>query len=289
MSIASDAITVGFLGAGQLGEPMVKRLLAAGRHVLVYSRRAEVGARLESHGAQLAGSVAELARSSDILISCLFSDDQIRQVTAGERGLLQNAKPGSVFVSHTTGNPDTLIALADTTSPAPVIVDAPVSGTAEDIADGALTVLIGGPADAVQQVAPVLAAYADRIIPTGQLGSALIVKLINNALFASNAQLVAAALDLGTVLGVEGDALLSALHVCSGASGAAAAIERMGGLDSFATAAAPFLRKDIAASHDTCRALGVDSTFLDRVIDEGPLDLTAARSDRSWHGADGAT
>ncbi|WP_201377530.1 NAD(P)-binding domain-containing protein, partial [Mycobacterium intracellulare] len=63
--------TVGFLGAGQLGQPMVERLLGARHDVLVYARREEVRLRQESKGAAMADSVADLARRSDILIACL--------------------------------------------------------------------------------------------------------------------------------------------------------------------------------------------------------------------------
>jgi 3-hydroxyisobutyrate dehydrogenase-like beta-hydroxyacid dehydrogenase len=123
-----------------------------------------------------------LARNSDILISCLFSDAQLRETGIGPDGFITNAKPGAVFVSHTTGTLSTLEALRDSSPLAPVILDAPVSGTADDIAAGTLTVLIGGPSDAVTAVTPILAAYADPVVATGALGSALALKLINWAL-----------------------------------------------------------------------------------------------------------
>jgi 3-hydroxyisobutyrate dehydrogenase-like beta-hydroxyacid dehydrogenase len=98
----------------------------------------------------------------------LFSDTQICELGLGPDGFIARARPGTVVVSHTTG-------------------------TADHIAEGNLTVLIGGPADAVDRVTPVLAAYASPIIATGGAGSALTIKLINNVLFAANSQLVAAA------------------------------------------------------------------------------------------------
>lgn len=136
--------TVGFLGAGQLGEPMVDRLLGAGHNVAAYARREEIRRRLEAKGAAMADSVADLARGSDVLISCLFSDAQLRETGLGPDGFIANAKPGVVFVSHTTGLLSTLEALREGSPSAPVILDAPVSGIVEDIAAGALTVLIGG-------------------------------------------------------------------------------------------------------------------------------------------------
>jgi 3-hydroxyisobutyrate dehydrogenase-like beta-hydroxyacid dehydrogenase len=264
---------IGFLGAGQLGEPMVERLMGAGHDVLVYARREDVRRRLEGKGAGLAASVADLARRSDVLISCLFSDAQLREIGLGPDGFIANAKPAAVFVSHTTGNLSTLEALRDGSAAAPVILDAPVSGTVDDIAAGRLTVLLGGPGDAVAAVTPILAAYADPVVPTGELGSALAIKLVNNLLFAANAQLLASATQLGTQLGVAPDVLLYTLQVCSANSHAAAHAHRIGGIDRFTELAGPFLRKDIAACREAAAEAGVDLGLLGTAVREGPLAL----------------
>lgn len=266
-------MTVGFLGAGQLGQPMVERLLGAGHDVAVYARRDDVRARLAQRGATVAASVADLARHSDILVACLFSDAQLRDTGLGPDGFIANLKPGSVFVSHTTGTLATLQALQDSAPDGPVVLDGPVSGTADDIAAGTLTVLLGGPADAVATVTPVLAAYADPVVPTGALGSALAIKLVNNLLFAANAQLLASATELGARLGVEPDVLLSTLQVCSAASRVAAHAHHIGGMDHFEELAGPFLRKDVAAVRVAAAGAGVDLGLLDVTVRQGPLAL----------------
>jgi 3-hydroxyisobutyrate dehydrogenase-like beta-hydroxyacid dehydrogenase len=267
--------TVGFLGAGQLGEPMVGRLLGAGHDVVVYARREEIRRRLTAKGAAMADSVAELARGSDVLISCLFSDAQLRETGLGADGFITNAKPGAVFVSHTTGTLSTLEALQDGSATPPVILDAPVSGTADDIAAGTLTVLIGGQSDAVSAVTAILAAYADPVVATGALGSALALKLINNLLFAANAQLLGAATQLGTQLGVEPSVLLSTLQVCSARSHASEQAQRIGGMDRFGELAGPFLRKDIAACREAAAEAGVELGLLETAVREGPLALAS--------------
>jgi 3-hydroxyisobutyrate dehydrogenase-like beta-hydroxyacid dehydrogenase len=265
--------TVGFLGAGQLGEPMVDRLLGAGHDVVVYARREEIRRRLEARGAAVADSVADLARGSDLLISCLFSDAQLRETGFGPDGFIANAKPGAVFVSHTTGTLSTLEALQDGSATPLVILDAPVSGTVENIAAGTLTVLIGGPRDAVAAVTPILAAYADPVVATGALGSALALKLINNLLFAANAQLLSAATQLGEQLDVAPDVLLATLQVCSARSHAAEQAHRVGGMDRFAELAGPFLRKDVAACREAAAEAGVELGLLETAVREGPLAL----------------
>jgi 3-hydroxyisobutyrate dehydrogenase-like beta-hydroxyacid dehydrogenase len=239
---------------------------------------------LAAKGAVIADSVANLARGSDILISCLFSDAQLRETGLGADGFITNAKPGAVFVSHTTGTLSTLEALRDRSPTPPIILDAPVSGTADDIAAGTLTVLIGGPSDVVAAVTPILAAYADPVLATGALGSALALKLINNLLFAANAQLLAAATQLGEQLRVAPDVLLSTLQVCSANSHAAAHAHRIGGMDRFAELAGPFLRKDIAACREAAAEAGVELGLLGTAVREGPLalgvDWAAGGSDR---------
>lgn len=266
---------IGFLGAGQLGEAMIRRLLGAGHPVLAFARRTEVRTQLKGAGASLSDSVADLASRSDILISCLFSDSQLLETGLGPDGFIANAKKDAVFVSHTTGSTATLIELTKNSASPPAIVDAPVSGTAERIAEGKLTVLIGGDAAVVQRVRPILAAYADPIIQTGELGTALDIKLINNVLFAANAQLVASAAEVARGLGVDPGALLHALSACSGGSYAAAYADRNGGVDAFVDMAGKFLRKDVATAIAVSKQVGADLGLLRSVVEMGPLRLTA--------------
>jgi len=268
------AETIGFVGAGKMGEPMVLRLVGAGFSVQVYARRPEVRERLAAAGAVPVESVAAVARDAGVVISCLFSDAQLLEVAAGAEGLLANAGPDTVVVSHTTGTVSTLTKLMAEFPDGPVLVDAPVSGGAHDIAAGKLTVLLGGPDDAVARAQPVLAAYADPVITTGGLGTALNLKLINNVLFAANAQLVAAAVSLAKNLEVPETSLFSALEHCSGGSRAAGYVQSAGGVESFAQVVAPFMRKDVAACIEAAADRGVELGQLRTVAETGPLDLS---------------
>ncbi|UGT62544.1 NAD(P)-dependent oxidoreductase [Nocardia asteroides] len=267
------SLNVGFVGAGRMGGVMVRRLLDAGHRVRVFARRDEVRERLRGWGAELAATPAEVAAGADTVITCLFSDDQLIEVLGGADGVLAAAGPGVPVVSHSTGTVATVTGLAAAHPGAGVLLDGPVSGTADDIAAGRLTVLLGGPEETVARALPVLTAYGDPVITTGALGTALSVKLVNNALFAANAQLVAAAVAVGEQLGTSGEQLLAALARCSGDSYAAKAVRTTGGLPAFATIAAPFLRKDVAACLSAAGDLGVDLGRLAEVIRTGPLEL----------------
>lgn len=264
---------VGFIGAGRMGEPMVYRMVAAGHRVQVYARRDSVRERLRAGGATVVDSIAEAAASADVVILCLFSDAQLVDVLGGPDGVFATARPDAVVVSHTTGTVTTVTGLAARNSGGPTLLDGPVSGSADDIAAGKLTVLLGGAGAAVARARPVLETYAGTIITTGALGTALSVKLVNNVLFAANAQMVAAALELGARLGIGDKQLLDALGVSSGRSFAANSIGLTGGLAEFEQVAAPFLRKDVAACRAAAADLGIDIGRLGAVIDGGPFDL----------------
>src|SRR5580765_8460723 len=146
--------TIGFIGAGQLGEPTVLRLLAAGHTVKVFARLAEKGATVVDSPAAVA--------DADLVVLFLFSDAQLLEVALEPGGLIAAMKPGTPLALHTTASLQTLDALAIAAADRDVpVLDAPVSGTAENIAAGELTVLVGGEPAAVESASAVFAAYAN--------------------------------------------------------------------------------------------------------------------------------
>jgi 3-hydroxyisobutyrate dehydrogenase-like beta-hydroxyacid dehydrogenase len=126
----------------------------------------------------------------------------------------------------------------------------------------------------VQQVADVVQAYASPVLPTGELGSALAVKLVNNLLFAAHAQLAVQAVALAGQLGVDGPLLLRTIAACSGNSTAATTLATLPDAARFEELAGPYLRKDVAACVEELEALGVGAGLLADVVRDGPLDLT---------------
>ena len=153
--------------------------------------------------------LAALGDGADVVIVCVFTDEQVQQVCL-EGDLVSAMAPGAVLVIHTTGSPRTAEAIAAHARGIDV-VDAPVSGGPHDIAAGNVTLFVGGDDDAVARVKPVLAAYADPILHVGRTGAGQLVKLINNTLFAAQIGLVAEGVRLGGRLGVDEAALLEAL------------------------------------------------------------------------------
>ena len=264
--------SVGFVGPGRMGRPMVDRLLQAGHDVTVLARRDEVRADLAATGARVVATPAQAAHGADVVVVCLFSDDQLLEVADD---LLSGLADGAVVASHVTGRRSTVqdVGLRAEKRGAHV-VDAPVSGGVDEINTGRLTILLGGESSAVDRADAVVAAYGDPRIRTGDLGSALAVKLVNNLLFATHSQTAAAALELGQRLGVDQQALLQALETASGRSFASSSLARTGSAQAWADVIGEFLRKDFAACEAELAAAGADGGLLADVVRRGPLRLS---------------
>ena len=262
--------TIGFVGAGRIGEPMVERLLAAGHRVRLYARRPEVRDRLVTAGAESVANVRDIA-DADVVISCLFNDDQIAAVLPAVVGAMA---PQTVLLSHTTGTPATLRGLrAFARDSVPAIVDAPFSGTAAAVRAGELVVFLGGVPAHVSIAREVIGSYAGSIIETGALCSALHVKLINNLLFAAIAQLTLNATKIAGAQGITEAAMLDALALASAGSTAGRYITARGGSAPFTASVEPFLRKDVAAVREALADSGADLSTLLSAAYTGPMHL----------------
>lgn len=262
---------VGFIGAGNIGEPMVERLLEAGRRVVVYARRQEIRDRLTARGATIVETPGELA-SLPCVITCLFSEDHVLELCTP---IVWHMRPGTVFISHTTGGLAAIRTLSEIGSANDVaVVEAPFSGTPEAVRAGNLTVLLAGDDDAVQAAAGVVQAYADAPQRTGGQGTALAAKLLNNALFAAHTQATLAALEAGESLGLEQHTLLGVLAASSGGSTAADYISRSGvDARSYSDRVLRYLRKDVASVRLVAAELDVDVADLVAAAERGPLDV----------------
>jgi 3-hydroxyisobutyrate dehydrogenase-like beta-hydroxyacid dehydrogenase len=252
---------------------MVERLLAAGAEVSLFARRAEVRERFAELGANIAQSVAEVAASADVVIVCPFSEAQLLEIVDGPEGLLAHAGSDTVIVQHATVSPTAIEQLAGRAGPV-TILDAPISGRSDDILAGRLTVLVGGPQEALARVEPALRTYSTHVIATGSAGSATRVKLVNNLVYAAHVQVAGAAVSIANELGLSTPELLEALSVCSARSFAFTVLQGVGGDPViFASASAPYLRKDVAVVEKALAELGAGTAELGAIVRGGPFQL----------------
>ncbi|WP_197380328.1 NAD(P)-dependent oxidoreductase [Mycolicibacterium mengxianglii] len=260
---------VGFVGAGRMGAPMIKRLVAAGHEVHALGRTDEKRTAVAELGATPVGSAQATTDGADIVVVCVFTDDQVQRICV-EDGLAAALPAGAVLVLHTTGSPHTAHVVADIAARSGAeVLDAPVSGGPHDIAAGAVTLFVGGSANAFDRAQPALASYGDPILHVGALGYGQKVKLINNTLFAAQIGLLAEAVKLGDSLGIDETALLRALPHGSGSSRALAGVAARGSVAAFIATAGPFVGKDIAVVRQTVAELGADLGVLDTVVTAG--------------------
>lgn len=175
------ALRAGFIGLGNIGKPLASHLVPAGFETTVYDVAEEPVRELEKAGARRAGSPRELAARSDVIGICVPEDRHVRAVLTGADGVLAGAHEGTVVAIHSTVLPRTVLELAEEASPHGVsLLDACVTGGDQRAAEGAVTYLVGGAADALERARPFLEASSENVIHAGELGNGAKLKLCIN-------------------------------------------------------------------------------------------------------------
>ena len=170
----------GFIGLGNIGGPMARRLLAHADGLVVFDLRPESYEKLVAKGASAAADVADVGRRSDVISIVVRDDDQVREVVGQ---LLEVARPGQVYAIHSTIRAATAIDLAaDAAEHGVSVVDAPISGGAMGAHGGTLAVMVGGDPDAIELCRPVFSHWAQMISHLGPVGAGTRAKLARNLL-----------------------------------------------------------------------------------------------------------
>lgn len=249
--------TIGFLGAGEMGFPMVERLVAAGHAVTVHHRAEPQAEAIRAAGATPVRDLNEIARGADAVVVCLFDGQQVRDLLLAPGGLMEAVEPGAVVILHTTSGPG-LSEELETRAAArsAYYVDAPVSGGPGDISAGAITLFVGGSDDAWTKAQGILAAYGDPVLHLGPVGTGMKVKLLNNATFGANIGVLSVISGLARKLELDEAALLRAISHGSGNSMVAGRIAGGGSVRAFSQATAKFVDKDIQTASTLLAELG---------------------------------
>jgi 3-hydroxyisobutyrate dehydrogenase len=211
---------IAFLGLGAIGAPMAVHLARAFPPLTVWNRTASRAVTFSTeHGARAATSPADAAREADLVITCLPTSTDVESLLDGDAGLLDAMKPGALLVDCTSGDPETSRRIAKRLAERRVsFIDAPVSGGTSGAAAGTLTVMTGGPADAVARATPVLEAFAGKIVHCGEVGAGHAVKAVNNALLAVHIWSTAEGLAALSASGVRPGVALEVINASSGRS-----------------------------------------------------------------------
>lgn len=257
---------IGFVGVGRMGLPMVRRLVDGGHDVRALARNDSRRDEVTKAGARAVNDISDVGLDSELVIICVFTDDQVRQVCL-QGTLIASMPPGTALVIHTTGSPETTEKIHSQAQPFGVdVIDAPVSGGPHNIAAGELTLFLGGDAATVERARPALQCYGNPILPVGALGNGQRVKLVNNALFAAQIGLLREGVRLGAELGIDEATLLGALPYASSNSRALTGVASRGSVATFSEAVGDFVGKDVAVVRDVAAELGGSLGLLDDVI-----------------------
>lgn len=201
--------TIGFIGTGVMGSSMVKNLLKAAYPVNVYNRTKQKAEPLVALGAKWQDTPAQVAQTSDIVLSIVGYPQDVETIYYGDDGLFSAVHPGLILVDMTTSTPTLAQKIAQTANEKGIqALDAPVSGGDIGAQKGTLTIMVGGAQAAFDQVKPVFEAMGQTVHRFGAAGSGQHTKMANQIMIAGTMtgmteMLVyaqAAGLDLAAVL-----------------------------------------------------------------------------------------
>lgn len=183
-------LKIGYIGLGIMGKAMARNILKAGYEVVVHNRSRQSVRELVSEGALEAHSPAEVAEQVDVVFTNLPDSPDVELVALGKEGIIEGAHPGLIYIDNSTIKPASARMIGDKVAEAGItMLDAPVSGGDVGAIEGTLTIMVGGPADALEKVMPVLQAMGKTITHVGGLGDGQIAKAANQIMVA--AQMVA--------------------------------------------------------------------------------------------------
>ena len=178
--------SVGFIGLGALGRPMAERLLSQGFPLTVFNRTRARAQELAEKGARVAESPAAAASSAEALITVLGDDRALAEVAFRPEGVVPALPRGAAHLEMSTVSRAVTLRVHEALSRRGVdFLDAPVLGSGPQAAEGALIVMVGGPAEVLERNRELLAALSHKILHVGEVGSASQLKLVANLFIAS--------------------------------------------------------------------------------------------------------
>ncbi|MGP1613853.1 MAG: NAD(P)-dependent oxidoreductase, partial [Pollutimonas bauzanensis] len=208
---------VAVVGLGKMGSAMALRLRECGLDVLGWDVDACVRARVALDDIPVAASLSDALSKRDFILTSLPDSAAVRSVWLSPDGLIALADPDSICIDLSTIEPETIRQAARAALPRNIdMLDCPVSGGPVEARSGTLVVMAGGAADVIERAQPVLGCLGGALHHTGGIGTAKVVKIINNMMAMGNLLIACEAFSLGMTAGVEPGCLFSVLAECGG-------------------------------------------------------------------------
>jgi 3-hydroxyisobutyrate dehydrogenase len=209
----------GFIGVGNMGNPMALNLVKAGHSLLVHDIKREAAANLEEARATWVNSPKEAATGVEATFLSLPMPADVERVVLADNGVLAGLRSGGTIIDMSTNSPSVVRSLAEKTKAKGVtFLDAPVSGGVRGARNATLAIMVGGDKAVYDQYEPVLKAIGANVFHCGDSGAGNVVKLVNNMLAFIHMMGAAEAVILGTKAGVDPNILWQAVKASSGGS-----------------------------------------------------------------------
>ena len=210
---------LGFIGTGNMGNPMAANLIKAGHQVTVHDLRREAATNLLEMGANWADSPKEAVPGNEVVFTSLPVPRDVEAVVLGENGILEGASSGQVFFDLSTNSPTMVRRLHDECAARGVtLMDSPVSGGTYGAAAGTLAVMVGGDKATFDRFKPTLDAIGTHVVYCGGIGNGAVCKICNNLMSMGTGALLAEALTLGVKAGVDLATLADVINNSTGGS-----------------------------------------------------------------------
>ena len=213
--------TIGFIGLGAMGLPMALNLCRAGFPLLINSSNPQSAAAVEAEGAKSVASFKEMAEKADVIITILPTDKEVIEIYTSEGGLVDSMQSGAVCIDMTSASGTTKQAIAEYAEKKgkPIgVIDAPVSGGAPGAKAGTLTIMVGCDEELYNDNLAIFEAMGQKIVHTGDLGSASNIKTLNQMLNAGNSAVACEVLSVAKKMGVDLNKLYDIVNDSSGGS-----------------------------------------------------------------------
>jgi len=280
--MSEETLRISFIGTGVMGGPMAGHLAKAGHALTVYNRtRAKADAWVALYGGAAAATPAEAAEGADVVLTCVGNDDDLAQVTLGRDGAFRAMRRGALFIDHTTVSARIARQLSvEAEEPGLLVVDAPVSGGEAGAQNGTLSIMCGGRKAAFEAAAPIMQAYAARMVHIGGPGAGQTTKMVNQIAIAGALQGVSEALRFAQASKLDTDKVFEA--VSGGAAASWQMLNRWGTMakDEFDFGfAVDWMRKDLGLALEEARSNGATIPVA-AIVDQFYADVQKAGNGR---------
>jgi 3-hydroxyisobutyrate dehydrogenase-like beta-hydroxyacid dehydrogenase len=210
--LTADNVTLGFIGLGNMGSRIAQRLLDHGYRLVAYDKNIAKAEGVVTERGFAAKNILELARTADVILSCLTNDAAVQSAYAGPAGVFAGARPGTIALEMSTISPESSRELHRLGAESGIeVLDVAISGSTPAAEQGILTLLAGGNQDVFRAAEPIFQAIAKQYFLLGGPGSGTAMKLVVNTLLGIGMQAIAEAVVLGETVGLNRERLLEVL------------------------------------------------------------------------------